>query len=111
MQFHFTAVRAFKSRREFAFEWQAAAFAKRRSDETNLRPAFGADETAFGRGPFRFAYPADFRIKKSEAGVEPALDWSDGCGHAGIVNRAPPKANCKLPRYCKNPPKQFPPPA
>ena len=58
-----------------------------------MSPAFAADKTALGRGPFRFADPADFRIKKPEAGVEPALDWRGRRTHAGIVNGAPPKAN------------------
>jgi|SRR5665213_1791811 len=96
MQFYFTAVRTFKSRRDVALERQAAAPAKRRTDEADLQPAFGADKAAFGRGTLGFAYPADFRVKKSEAGVEPVLDWRDGRGHGEIVDSALANANCKM---------------
>jgi hypothetical protein len=74
MQFHFAAIRAFKSGRDVAFKRQTAAFAKRRADEAHLRPAFRADETALGRGAFGFANPADFGIKKSKAGIDRVLD-------------------------------------
>ena len=94
MQFHFTAVRAFKNRGDVAFKRHAAAFAERRSDEADLGPAFRADKTALGRGAFRFANPADFRIKKSEAGVEPASDWRGNRTHGGIVKRC--GVECKL---------------
>src|SRR5580704_13947988 len=86
MQFHFAAVCAFESRRKVAFERQAAAFAKRRSDEADLLPAFRANETAFGYGAFGFAKPADLGIEKSEAGVEPVLDWRGKSIHHAIWN-------------------------
>src|SRR5271170_4756212 len=86
MQFHFAAVRAFKGRREFTFERQAATFAKRRADKADLLPAFYADKASLTFRALASTNLADFGIKKSEAGVKPALDECAKKVHRGIWN-------------------------
>ncbi len=73
MQFHFTAIRAFKRRGEVAGIGQTAAFAKRRFNETNLRAATRTDKAVLGRGVFRATKLAGFGIEKCEADIEAVL--------------------------------------
>ena len=73
MQFHFTAVCAFKQGCKIAGVGKTAAFAERRFDETNLGPAVRADEAVFGCRAFRFTKLADFGIDKGKGGAEHVL--------------------------------------
>jgi hypothetical protein len=84
MQLHLAAVGAFKRRSQVAGEGQAAAFAKRRADKARLRPALPANETFARRGVLFAAKLAGFRVKKSEANVEPDLNWRGERSHLGI---------------------------
>jgi hypothetical protein len=86
IQFHFAAVRAFKGRRQIAFKRQTATLAKRRTDEADLRPAMAADKSFVNRRAFLPAKLADFRIKKTEADIQPVLNGRGEHGHFGIVN-------------------------
>ena len=85
MQLHLAAVRAFKWRGQIAGVGQAAAFAKRRADEAHLRPAMPADKAIARRRGLFAAKLAGFGIKKSEADIEPVLNWRGERSHLGIV--------------------------
>jgi hypothetical protein len=73
VQFHFTAICAFKQGCKIAGVGETAACAERRFDETNLGAAGRADEAVFGCRAFRFTKLADFGVDKGKGGVEPVL--------------------------------------
>jgi hypothetical protein len=73
MQFHFAAIGAFKGRRQRAGKRQAAAFAKRRADEADLRPALRTDKTIARGGASGFTKLTDFGINQTKDGVKPVL--------------------------------------
>jgi hypothetical protein len=54
-------------RGEVAFKWQAAAFAKRRADEADVRPAFAAHESVARLRAVTLAKLADWRIQQVQA--------------------------------------------
>ena len=69
------------NRRQRAVKGQAATPAMGRLDGFHLLPAGGADEPLRRRGARRLAKLADFRINKSQTGVEPVPQRFDPGGH------------------------------
>src|SRR5256886_15716252 len=73
MKFHFPAVAALKTRRNFAFIGQAATLTKRRFDKAHALPATRPD-VAFGRrGRFGITELTNPRIEKNQTGIKPAF--------------------------------------
>src|SRR5689334_8011387 len=89
MKIHFVTIATLELSGDFPFEWQAASFAKRCSDESDSAfagPAGTANISFLRFDAFAFTNLADRRINEVQRGVDPGFYfWINSHAGAGIA--------------------------